>query len=75
MICEQVHTEYYDMADADIFEWPRLRINVHFVEFIQSFEAFDDMPKDGMFPIEVINIIRQRDKELTSTSAQGFAIR
>jgi hypothetical protein len=58
-------TENDDMSDADVLERPALAVDERLVHLLEDLESFDDVAKDGVPAIEVLNrTVVERDEEL-----------
>lgn len=57
------------MADPDIPERSPLLIGQRLVDLAEGVLPFDDAPKGGMFPVEVVEILGEGEKELAPAPA------
>jgi len=52
------------MPNPYILQRPPLFIQKRLINPIKRIQPFDNMAKNSMFPIQIINLVRQRDEEL-----------
>lgn len=62
-------TKNKNMPNPNILERSPILIGKHVIQLIKRIQTLHNMSKNRMFPIEVINSVREGDKELTSTPA------
>ena len=57
------------MPYPDILERPPILVHVHLIDLVKRVQALDDMPERGVLPVQVLDVVSQRDEELASTAA------
>ena len=50
-------TKNDDMSYSNIFEWSCLLVYEDFIQFVQRIETFDNVAKNCMFAIQVIDVV------------------
>jgi hypothetical protein len=58
------------MSYPNILERSSLLVHKYFIYLVQGIQPLHHMPKHRMFPIEVLDTVRKRDKELTSAATE-----
>lgn len=58
----------FNMTYTDILEGSAFLIRKSIVDLVQCIKSFDDMPKDGVFTIKIVDIVGKSDEELRATS-------
>ena len=56
------------MSDSNIFQWPPIVIDEHFIEFVQGLQTFYDMTKYCVLPIQIINVVCKGDEKLATAA-------
>lgn len=69
-----VLTKNENMPNSNILEGSSPLVRKYIVQLIKSIQPLDHMSKDCMFPIEVVNAVRQGDEELAAAAAYCFVV-
>jgi hypothetical protein len=64
------HTENDDVPDPHVLQRAPAAVHEDVVELVKRIKALDDAAEHGVLPVEVVDVVRERDEELAARAAR-----